>query len=150
MGRDQRSTEGQEIEQKYVAVVDGELEVATRMPQMPRKQEVPRTQLEWHLPTQQREDRSCRDHLQKIGTAPSCGMGPPTHLKDFNPDLFLSKENTRTKSGTETEGKAIQSLTNLGDPSYLQTPNSDTIADAKNCLLTRAWYSCYLRGSAST
>jgi hypothetical protein len=28
------------------------------------------------------------------------------------------------------------------DPSHLQTPNPDTIADAKKHLLTGAWYSC--------
>jgi hypothetical protein len=35
------------------------------------------------------------------------------------------------------------------DPSHLQTPNPNTIADAKKCLLTEAWYNCPLRGSAS-
>ena len=39
-----RCTEGHEIEQKYVAMGDGELEVATRKFQMPGKQETPRTQ----------------------------------------------------------------------------------------------------------
>jgi hypothetical protein len=38
-----RCTEGQEIEQRCVAVGDGELEVATRKFQMPEKQEPPRT-----------------------------------------------------------------------------------------------------------
>ena len=42
--RQERSTESQEIEQKYVAVGDGELGVATRKSQMPEKQEVPRAQ----------------------------------------------------------------------------------------------------------
>jgi hypothetical protein len=36
----------------------------------------------------------------------------------------------------------------LGDPSHKQPLNSDTIGDSKKCLLTRAWYSCLLRGSA--
>jgi hypothetical protein len=36
------------------------------------------------------------------------------------------------------------------DPSFLQKPNPDTIADAKKRLLTGAWYSCPLRGSART
>jgi len=36
------------------------------------------------------------------------------------------------------------------DPSHAQTPSLDTIADAKMCLQTGAWYSCPLRGSAST
>jgi hypothetical protein len=34
------------------------------------------------------------------------------------------------------------------DPSHLLTPNPDTIADAKECFLTEAWYSCPLRVSA--
>jgi hypothetical protein len=36
------------------------------------------------------------------------------------------------------------------DPSHLQTPNPDTIADAKMCLLTGTWYDCSLSGSANT
>ena len=39
-----RCTEGQEIEQRCVAMGDGELGVATRKSQMPEKQEAPRTQ----------------------------------------------------------------------------------------------------------
>jgi hypothetical protein len=35
-------------------------------------------------------------------------MWPPTHLKIFNPELFLSKGNIGTKNGAETEGKALQ------------------------------------------
>jgi hypothetical protein len=42
--RHERSTEGQEIEQKYLAVCGGELGTATTKYQMPRKQEVSRTQ----------------------------------------------------------------------------------------------------------
>jgi hypothetical protein len=34
------------------------------------------------------------------------------------------------------------------DPSHLQTPNPDTIADAKKCLLTGACYDWPLGGSA--
>jgi hypothetical protein len=45
--------------------------------------------------------------------------------------LLLSKGNAGTKSGTETEGKAIQKLPYLGNPFHLQTPNPDTIVDAK-------------------
>jgi hypothetical protein len=33
-------------------------------------------------------------------------MGPLTHLKHINTELFLSKENAGTKNGAETEGKA--------------------------------------------
>ena len=46
--------------------------------------------------------------------------------------------NTGTKNGAETEGKAIQRTALPGDPSHMQTPNPDTIADAKKCLLTEA------------
>jgi hypothetical protein len=38
----------------------------------------------------------------------------PTLLKNFNPELLLSKRNTETMSGTETEEKAIQRLLHLG------------------------------------
>jgi len=42
--RQGRCTEGQQIEQRCVAMQDGELVVATRKSQMPGKQETPRTQ----------------------------------------------------------------------------------------------------------
>jgi hypothetical protein len=41
-------------------------------------------------------------------------MEPPTQLKNINPEFLLSKENAGTKSGAETEGKAIQKLLHLG------------------------------------
>ena len=75
------------------------------------------------------------------------GMVSPTHLKTFNLELFLSKGNDGTKHIAKTEGKDIE---RQGNPSYLQTPNPDTISDAKNCLLTGAWYICALRVSACT
>jgi hypothetical protein len=40
-------------------------------------------------------------------------MWPLTVLKIFNPELLLSKGNTRTKSGEETERKNIQRLPHL-------------------------------------
>jgi hypothetical protein len=36
------------------------------------------------------------------------------HLQIFNPDGLLSKRNTGTECGAETEGKAIQKLLHLG------------------------------------
>jgi hypothetical protein len=36
----------------------------------------------------------------------------------------------------------------LGDQSHIQSPNEDTIVNAKKCLLTGTWYGCLLRGSA--
>jgi hypothetical protein len=41
-------------------------------------------------------------------------MGPPTHVKNINPVLLLSKENAGTKSVAETEGKAIKRLPHIG------------------------------------
>jgi hypothetical protein len=35
-----------------------------------------------------------------------------------------------------------------GKPSHIQPPNPGTMADANKSLLTGAWYSCLLRGSA--
>ena len=55
-------------------------------------------------------------------------MGLRTHLKIFNPELFLCKEHAGTKNGAETEGKVIQRST-LGSISHLQTQNPKTIAD---------------------
>jgi hypothetical protein len=43
--------------------------------------------------------------------------------------------------------KAHQETVPHGDPSHIQSPNADTIVDAKKCLLTGAWYSCLLGGS---
>jgi hypothetical protein len=48
----------------------------------------------------------------------------------------LMGANMKTKRGAETEGKAIHRLPHLGNPSYIQSPNPDTIVDAKKCLLT--------------
>jgi hypothetical protein len=42
--------------------------------------------------------------------APAWEMGPIPHLKNINPELFLSKWNAGTKSQAETERKAIQRL----------------------------------------
>jgi hypothetical protein len=35
-----------------------------------------------------------------------------------------------------------------GNPSHIQSPNPDTIADDKKFMLTGAWYICLLRGSS--
>jgi hypothetical protein len=40
-------------------------------------------------------------------------MRPPSHLKIFNPELFLSGGNGGTKIGVETEGKTTQLLPHL-------------------------------------
>jgi len=65
-------------------------------------------------------------------------MGPHTLLKNFNPELLLSKGNTGTKSGAETEGKAILETAPPKNPFPMQTANPDAIANAKKCFLTRS------------
>jgi hypothetical protein len=51
-------------------------------------------------------------------------MELPTYLKVFfNQEMFLSKGRTRTKNGTETEGRANWGTAPPEDTSCLQTPN---------------------------
>jgi hypothetical protein len=55
--------------------------------------------------------------------------------------VFLRRGNKipvggNTKYGAKTEGKTIQRLSYLGDPFHIQSPNPDTIVDAKKCLMT--------------
>jgi hypothetical protein len=45
---------------------------------------------------------------------------------------------TETKCGTDTEGRTIQRLPRLGNPSHKQLPNPDTIVNANKSLLTGA------------
>jgi hypothetical protein len=56
---------------------------------------------------------------------------------------------TETKHGTETEGMTIQKLPHLGIHLIYNHQTEITIVDANKSLLTGAWYSCLLRGSAS-
>ena len=63
-------------------------------------------------------------------------MGPPSHLKNIHSELLMSKGNAGTKSGAETEGKAIQPA--------LRTPKPDTIADDKKHFADRR--PCILKG----
>jgi hypothetical protein len=53
---------------------------------------------------------------------------------------------TETKCRAHTVEQAIQMTAPPGDPSHIQLQNPDAIVDANKCLLTRAWYSCLLRG----
>jgi hypothetical protein len=45
---------------------------------------------------------------------------------------------TEIKCRAETEGKNCPETTPPGDPSHIQSPNSDTIVDADKCLMTGA------------
>jgi hypothetical protein len=51
---------------------------------------------------------------------------------------ILTGGNTETKCGAETKRKGHPETAPPGDPSHIQTPNPDTIVDAKKCLLTGA------------
>jgi hypothetical protein len=54
-------------------------------------------------------------------------------------EKILMGRNMKPKCGAETEGKAIQRLSHLGlHPVCIQSSNSDTVVDAKKCLLTEA------------
>jgi hypothetical protein len=56
-------------------------------------------------------------------------MGTPTYLKNINTELLLSKGNTGTKSGAETESQPETALP--GNLSHIQAPNPVTIGVAK-------------------
>jgi hypothetical protein len=60
-----------------------------------------------------RGGQNCRDHTQRLGTAPGWRMGRHSHIQNFNPELLLFKGNTGTKSGAKTEENAIQRLSHL-------------------------------------
>jgi hypothetical protein len=67
VGGDGRNTEGQEIEkQRYIAVEAGELGVATSKSQMPRTQEVPKTQWGQHYP---KYTTKVIEHVETISSA---------------------------------------------------------------------------------
>jgi hypothetical protein len=71
MGGDGECTKGQEIEQKCVAMGDGELGVTTRKSQMLGEQEPPRTPQGLHqlkYPTKGRNN--LWNHIQRLGMAP--------------------------------------------------------------------------------
>jgi hypothetical protein len=50
----------------------------------------------------------------------------------------MLKMNLGGNYGAKTEGRAIQRLPHVSDPSHIQSPNPDSIVDAKKCLLTGA------------
>jgi hypothetical protein len=58
------------------------------------------------------------------------------------------KKKCRDKEWSKDRRKGHTETAPPGDLYHLLTPNPDNIADAKKCLLTRAWYNCPLRGSA--
>jgi hypothetical protein len=99
-----------------VGVGDGELGVATRKSQMPGIQEFPRTQQGTTLAEIPKRGEIEPGETISRGSAwpPVEGWNHPIHLKNNFLELLLSKGNSRTKSGAETEGKTIQRLSHLG------------------------------------
>ena len=61
------------------------------------------------------------NYIQKLIKALGWGKGPLSNLHILNPELLLSKENTGTKCGAETEGKDIQDCPTLGSMPYTDT-----------------------------
>jgi hypothetical protein len=72
-----------------------------------------------------------------------------THLKFFDPELFLSKENAGTKMEQRLKERPSRDRPTLGSIPC-QGPNPDTIANAKMCLWAGAWHGCPLRVFTST
>ena len=63
-----------------------------------------------------------------------------TYFKNFNPELVLSKKDTETKSGAETEGKAVQRQPYLGILPICKH-QTQTLLLMPKALLTGTWYS---------
>jgi hypothetical protein len=61
--------------------------------------------------------------------------------------VLLSKGNTETKCGAETEGKAIQRLPHLGISPICNHQTQTLLMMLRSALLSGDWYSCLLKGS---
>jgi hypothetical protein len=84
-------------------------EVTKRISQIPGRKRLPGPNWDdTNLNIQQRREKTCRNNMEMLGMSPGYGMGSLTLLKSCNPKLLLSNIKTGTKSGGETEGKAIQ------------------------------------------
>ena len=71
---------------------------------------------------------------------PKCGC--------FSP-FWEGKQNTHERQSVEQSLKDRPSRDcPSGNPSHIESSNTDTIVVAKKCLLTGAWYNCLLRGYA--
>ena len=94
--------------------------------------------------TQYTQDTICKIHGNQGEGIPKCGFF----------DLYKGEQNTyrrryRDKVRSRDWRNDHPETAPPGDPSHKQPPNPGTIADAKKILLTGAWYSCLLWGSAS-
>jgi hypothetical protein len=73
-------------------------------------------------------------------------MGPCTHLKILDPELFFSKGNAGMKMEQRLEERPTRDCPNSGSIACAGT-NPNTIADAMLYLLMEAWHGCPLRVS---
>ena len=71
------------------------------------------------------------------------------HLKNFNPEMFLSKEQTGIKNGSVAEGRTMW----RSPPPPISILSADTkphtVAGAKRHLLSGTWYDCSYGGSTT-
>jgi hypothetical protein len=76
----------------------------------------------------QRPYESQGEGIPKVNTSVLLGRG----------NKILTGGSREIKCRAETEGKAMQRLSHLQNPSHIQSPNPDAIEDAGKCLLTGA------------
>jgi hypothetical protein len=77
------------------------------------------------------QDTIHKTHETQEEGRPKCGYFNPLRKGNKTPMEGV----TETTCGAETEGMTIQRLPHLGNPSHIQPPNPDTIADANKSLL---------------
>ena len=75
-------------------------------------------------------------------------MGPHTHLKIFNPEMFLFKGRRETKMEQRLKEKPYRDYPTWESILSADT-KPDTVAMAKRCLLTGTWCGCSLGGPFS-
>ena len=95
-----------------------------------QKLRIPKIQFAKHMKLKKKEDQS-------VDTLILLRRGKNNHRKSYR-DKVWSRDWRNVHPETATPG----------DPPHKQPPNPDTLADANKSLLTGAWYSCLLRGSA--
>ena len=99
---------------------------------------------------QNTQDTIYRTHEAQEEGRPKCGCFSPSYKGEQNIHGSKYGDKVWSKDWRKDWRNDHPETAPPGDPSHKQTPNPDTIVDAKKCLLTGAWYSYLLRGSASS
>jgi len=90
------------------------------------------------------QDRIHRPHeTQEVGR-PKSRCFSPSYKEEPN----IHRRRYRNKVWSRDWGKGHPVMAPPGDSSHILSPNPGNNVDAKKCMLTGAWYSCLLRGSA--